>query len=140
MTQTAEVIRVDGTLMAKITRTEACAKCGACQHGQQEARLYPLPKGEYKEGDLVEISLPDSGAFTASFIAYGIPVIFMVLGLVIGWALNWPDAGQIALALGALAVSFFIIRALEPRIRRSGRFAPSYSCANKENGGHNNGT
>ena len=139
MTQTAQVVLVDGELVAKITRTEACAQCRACQHGQQEERYYPLPKGEYSVGDQVEITLPDSGAFVASAIAYGIPVAFMVLGLVIGSALNLPDWGQLVLALSSLAVSFFAIRALEPRIRRSGRFLPQYNCTNKENGGHNHG-
>lgn len=54
----AKVVRVNGQLMGEVLRSEACAKCGACSHGLEEKRYYPLPEGEWHEGDQVTISLP----------------------------------------------------------------------------------
>lgn len=140
MNRTAQVVTVNGKLMARITRTDVCQRCGACQHGHEEERLYPLPKGDFAEGDTVEITLPDSGALVGSLIAYGIPVACLIAGLVIANALHLPDLAQIAVALAFLAASFFAIRALEPRIRKSGRFTPSYRCPENIDGGQDNGT
>lgn len=139
MTQTGKVVLVDGKWMGEIVRSDACAKCGACQHGQQESRLYPLPAGEYTEGQLIEITLPDGGALSASLIAYGIPIACMLIGLFVGYALGLSDLWQMALALVALVGSHFILKALEPRIRKSGRYEPRIDCPINKNGGQNNG-
>ena len=119
MDKTAVVVRVDGKLMAELTRSEACAKCGACQHGRQE-------DGDYREGDEVVISLPDDNAFRASALAYGIPIVCLLLGLALGMVLGLPDLAQAALGLSALAASFFVLKALEPRLKRSGRYEPKF--------------
>ncbi len=140
MIRSAKVVRVDGVLKAELIRSEACAKCGACQHGRTESMFYPLPKGNFTEGDTVEISLPDEGAFVASLIAYGIPLLCMILGLGLGFLLGLPELLQAALALGALAVGYFVLKALEPRIKRSGKYSPRYPCADEtKNGGTNHG-
>lgn len=126
MDKTAVVVRVDGKLMAELTRSEACARCGACQHGRQESLRYPLPDGDYREGDEVVIRLPDANAFGASALAYGIPIACLLLGLALGMVLGLPDLAQAALGLSALAVSFFALKALEPRLKRSGRYEPKF--------------
>ena len=128
----ARVVKVDGKWMGEIIRSEACAKCGACQHGQQEKRYYPLPEGDWREGDQVSITLPDQAAFAASALAYGIPLAGLLIGLIVVSALGLADAWQALGALIGLGAGYLALKTLEPRIRRSGRFAPK--CPNRPDG------
>lgn len=119
MRQTARVVLENGKLMAEVMRPEACEACRACRYGQQERRLLPLPAGEYHEGQQVELELPDGRVGTASLLAYGIPLVMLLLGLWLGSLLG----GELYQALGALvmlALGCLILWRLEPRIRKSG--------------------
>ena len=120
----AKVVRVNGQLMGEVLRSEACAKCGACSHGLEEKRYYPLPEGEWHEGDQVTISLPDTSAFAASVLAYGIPLAGLRMGRLIGALLGLADLWQGAAALAGLALGWLALKLLEPRLKRSGRFCP----------------
>ncbi|MEG0935284.1 MAG: SoxR reducing system RseC family protein [Clostridia bacterium] len=120
----ATVALVDGRLMAEVIRSEACHKCGQCQMGRQEKQHYPLPEGDYHVGDQVEMHLPDETAFPAALIAYGIPLFALLLGLGIAAALKLPDVWQAVVALASAVAGYFVLKALEPKIKRSGRFTP----------------
>lgn len=120
----ATVVKVDGKWMGEIVRSEACAKCGACQHGRQERRYYPLPEGDWHEGDQVRISLPDQAAFSASALAYGIPLAGLLVGLAVPAALNLAEWWQALGALAGTGLGYLGLKLLEPRLRRSGKFAP----------------
>ena len=111
-------------MMGEVLRSEACAKCGACSHGLEEKRYYPLPEGEWHEGDQVTISLPDTSAFAASVLAYGIPLAGLLMGLLIGALLGLADLWQGVAALAGLALGWLALKLLEPRLKRSGRFCP----------------
>lgn len=128
MKQTAKVVRVEGELVAEVTRNEACAHCGACAHGRSASHYYPLLRGDYREGDTVEISLDDDHALSASLIAYGVPLLCLIAGLLIGVALKLPELWQAGLALGMLVVSYFVLKALDPKLRQSGRYEPHFPC------------
>ena len=131
MKQIGKAVCVDGRWMMEIVRSEACAQCGACSHGRVEMRRYPLPDGEYTAGESVEIELPDRGAFLAAVIGYGIPLLCMIAALGIAYAVGLGDGGQAIAGISSLVISFFTLRALEPRIRRSGLFEPRFSCKNQ---------
>ena len=132
MKQMGKAVNVDGRWMAEIIRNEACASCGACNHGRVESRHYPLPDDEYTQGQDVEIELPDSGAFLAAAIGYGIPLVCMIAALAIAVAAGLGDLWQAVIGIASLVVSFFILRALEPRIRKSALFSPKFTCKNQQ--------
>ncbi|MDL2206593.1 SoxR reducing system RseC family protein, partial [Eubacteriales bacterium OttesenSCG-928-N13] len=75
MKQLATVVRENGRLMAEVIRPEACEACHACKYGRTERRLMALPSGDFREGDQVELNLPDGKVGIASLLAYGIPLI-----------------------------------------------------------------
>lgn len=110
--------------MGEVIRSEACARCGACQHGQEEKRYYPLPEGDWKEGDIATITLPDGTAFAASLLAYGIPLAGLLAGIILAAALGAEDLWQLAGALIGLAAGYLALKLIEPRLKRSGKFVP----------------
>lgn len=125
MKQNATVVIVDGKPMAEILRPEACEACHACKYGRQERMRMPLPEGDYREGDQVELSLPEGRVGSASLIAYGFPLIMMLIGLFVGnWLLEAEWAAALC-ALGMLLAALLAIKLLEPRLRKSGLFEPA---------------
>ena len=120
MTQEATLVLIDGRLMAQTVRSEACAQCRACAHGQVERRLVELPEGfQGAPGDTVELTLPEGSVGKASLVCYGVPFACLCLGLALGAWLSrltaWPqDLCCAAGALGLCAASL-------PAVRRLGR-------------------
>lgn len=111
--------------MAEITRTEACGECRACQMGQKAIMHYPLPKGDYKEGDTVTLEIGDRMLTRATMIAYGIPLVSLFIGLLIGWALFKAEWAQALTSLAFLAAGSLYIVLTEKKRRTKGTFACS---------------
>ncbi len=124
MKQTATVVIIGGVPMAEIVRPEACEACHACKYGRQEVMRVDLPNGDYRAGESVELTLPEGRVGAASLIAYGFPLVFLLIGLFVGHALTGTDFGAAIGALLMLAVSLLAIKLLEPRLRQSGAFRP----------------
>ncbi len=118
MKREATVVLHKGKLCALIVRSEACGDCHACNFGKKEEMHYPLPQGDYKEGDKVMIEISDRALGRATLIAYGLPLVCMLLGLSLGAVLFKAEWAQALSALIALAFGWLIIRATE---RKRGR-------------------
>lgn len=118
MKRKATVVERDGRLMAEVVRTEACQQCRACQFGQTASVLVELPKGEYRPGDTVELTLEDSRFARASLLAYGLPVALLFAGLIVAALANLSEVWQAICALAGLVAGLATIKLLEPRLRR----------------------
>lgn len=122
----------DKTMMVEFERNEMCAKCGACQHGQKQAMLMEVQRiGDAAIGDKVQVQLPEKTLLKASFIAYGIPLVLLIAGLIGGSYLAQalelsinPDHCAALCGLGLAALSFVIIRLTEKKRGESGVYAP----------------
>lgn len=125
MKQQATVVIVDGKPMAEVIRPEACEACHACKYGRQERMLMDLPAGNYRAGEAVELNLPDGRIGVASLLAYGLPLAGLLLGLYLGWLTFGTELSEALGALIMLGVSIIMLKLLEPRLRRSGKFNPS---------------
>ena len=87
------VVEIKGNLaVVTLTRREACAKCRACSAGftSQEMRIEADNLCEAKVGDWVELSLAENGFLGAVKIMYGIPMIGLMAGLLLGYFVLWP--------------------------------------------------
>lgn len=124
MKQLASVVIENGKPMAEVIRPEACEACHACKYGRTERRLIALPEGDYHEGQQVELELKDGRVGAASLLAYGIPLVLLVIGLLVGAQLFQGELQQALCALGGVAVGLGILRLIEPLLKRSGGFAP----------------
>lgn len=87
MREIGQVIGIEnGYAKVQIKRTEACAKCGACDMGQSKSMEF-LAKNfiSAKVGDRVEIETQTANVLKASFIMYGVPLIFFLIGTLLGY-------------------------------------------------------
>ncbi len=125
MTREARVVSENGRLFAEVIRSEACAACHACEIGRKERVTYPLPDGKYAKGDTVEITIPDHTLTRASLWAYGVPLISLVIGLILGALLFDNEALQALCALICTLTGAAVIFITEKKRRKSGR----YECA-----------
>ena len=122
----------DKTMVVEFERSEMCAKCGACQHGQKQAMLMEVQRiGDAAIGDRVQVQLAEKTLRKASFIAYGIPLLMLIAGLLGGtylaeWLKLPGNAEHYAALLGLIlaALSFLMIRLTERRRGESGVYAP----------------
>ncbi|MBR3928658.1 MAG: SoxR reducing system RseC family protein [Clostridia bacterium] len=119
MKREATVVLHKGKLCAMIERPEACGDCRACDFGRKEKMHYPLSEGNYKEGDKVLIEISDRALGRATLIAYGLPLLSMLLGLTLGAVLFKAEWAQALSALSALLAGWLIIRATEKKRGRN---------------------
>lgn len=132
MDEKGTITKMDGdTMTVAFERSDMCARCGACKHAKEQMLLVIERDKRAREGDLVKVALPENRMLQAAFLAYGIPLIALIAGLVLGWKLPaWfslpgnPDLYALG-AGGALAIlSYILLRLTEPRRAASGVYAP----------------
>ena len=122
MTREARVVNTEHGLKAEVVRSEACAQCRGCQIGQTEQLLCDLPKGDYKEGDTVLITLSDHALTKATLLAYGVPLLCLVAGLLLGSAIFKSELFQ-AITAGAFTLAGLVWLAISEKKRKSsGKF------------------
>ncbi|MCT4687608.1 SoxR reducing system RseC family protein [Vallitalea sp.] len=126
MAETGIVIKETGKYVTvKLERREACAKCRACTAGFETKDMIIEAENicDAKEGDEVEISLEQSNFLKAVLIMYTVPLIFLFVGLGVGYlisyALHLQSVEIIAVIFGfvLLAISYLIIRSNEDKWR-----------------------
>ncbi len=89
-------------------RPDACEKCGGCSSMSQTGSI--TLKADCKEGDWVRVELPDGRFLSATAMAYVIPLVLFVGGLLLGNALSggselWAMVGcLIGLGLGLVGM------------------------------------
>lgn len=123
MNREAKVVLKDGRLVAELTRTEACASCGACRHGKEEVLTVDLPEGDFIEGEMVELTLEDGRVTQASLIAYGIPLLGLIAGIFLGGIFG-GDGMRLLMGLLLTALSYLAVRLIGGRMENSGNYRP----------------
>lgn len=70
-----------------IHRKEACGECRACFSGMMKTEMEIQAKNlcDAEVGDWVELELQDNAFFNAVLIMYGLPFVFFILGVVVGY-------------------------------------------------------
>jgi len=134
MLESGVVVEVDediATILFK--RSSACAKCGACKLASEEKNMYLKINNnlDAKVGDIVEVETNTNSVLTASVIAYVVPLIFLIIGVVFGYyidntfkLLNNPDALGAIFGIVLVAVSYLGIKAFEPKFKKDKSFLP----------------
>lgn len=123
MKREATVVNVNGKLMAEIVRTEACGQCHACDFGRKQKLHYPLPAGQYSEGDVVTLEVSDRALTRATLLAYGLPFLCLLAGLFAGGLLFRAEWAQALTAVVFLAGGCAYIALTEKKRRKNGKYA-----------------
>lgn len=86
MNRTGKVISCNNNVCEiEFVRMDACKECGKCKESEGSTTI-TLP-GEYSVGDYVEVSLPNNQFLAAASIAYFVPFLGLIAGLLIGYYL-----------------------------------------------------
>ncbi|HBU12193.1 MAG TPA: hypothetical protein DEB31_05535 [Clostridiales bacterium] len=133
MKETGKVVEIAGdTAYLFFNRTAACAKCGACgmTAGRNTITVPAKNTLHAKVGDRVELEFTAKNALSSSAIAYIFPLAMLLLGVLIGYNVpqtffDPPDALAAILGIVFAAVSFVVLRLLNPFFKR--KFAHVYS-------------
>lgn len=121
MAEKGQVIELKNNLaIVKMSRTEACAKCGACKSGSIENEMMIEAKNlcEADMGDWVEIDLQSQDFLKAIAIMYGIPLITLMLGFVLGYICFSNEFISFNLGLLFMVLSYLWIKQKEPYWRK----------------------
>lgn len=87
--------------------------------------LVPLPEGDFQPGDMVELELPEASFSKASLLAYAFPLAMFLAGLLGASLFTRSEAIMALAAFAALGVSLLLLRLMEPRLRRNGKYMPA---------------
>ena len=113
MRQPGEITQVkNGMVQVTFCRPEACAACNACEGGKREHSVWI--RGEGRVGEIAVVEMPEKIVAKASLLAYGLPLITLIAGLLLGSALSGGgDTGTAAGALTGLAAGLLILKITE---------------------------
>lgn len=139
MIQTGLVVAAgDGKATVRIVRSDACGKCNACfSFGKNEADIELDDPIGVAPGDRVRIELHGKSVFRASLLMYGIPLVALIAGVLIGSI--WGDLYAAICGVALAAGTFFIFRALEPKLSRMSTFKPRIiEAVDNNEGGQDN--
>ena len=124
MRRPGEVTEVrNGMMQVTFCRPDACQSCGACEGGKKQTVIWV--QGEARVGDIAVVDLPDKTVVKASLIAYGLPLVFLLVGLILG-GLMTPDSeiGSVAGAVIGLGASLIVLKATEKKRKTSPGWNP----------------
>ena len=113
----------DGTAQIHFLRGSACAHCGACLTvGDSEMEIsLPNTLGA-KEGDRVMVDLSPKRVVQASLLAYAVPLVLLIAGVLIGSKI--ADWAGLVLGVAACGISYLILRVVEKKSAKSKSFQP----------------
>ncbi len=116
MIRTGRVVEAkDGSLKVCFDRPEMCASCGKCSaHGVHQELV--TVQGEAQVGNWVQVEMPDAQVVKVSLIAYVIPLVFLMIGLVIGQNVLGTDAWAAGLGIGLMAAGLLVVRLIDKRL------------------------
>lgn len=119
----------DNTAIIKIQRRSSCGSCTACgMKKDQNEILIPVANDlGARLGDWVELELKSISILKASTIAYVIPLIALIIGVVVGYALAEQLSQDTELygAIGGIILtilSFVAIRVVDPLLNKKGDY------------------
>ena len=131
-------MRKTGTVVAKneemidiqCERPEACAKCGACGEGRAQCTTLTL-RAQANVGDEVVVEIPEGRVAQASMLAYIVPLLFFIAGLLLAGPVRSAlglaipaDLFTVLLGLIGIGLALAVLRALEPHMKKKGTWQP----------------
>ncbi|WP_242822239.1 SoxR reducing system RseC family protein [Peptoanaerobacter stomatis] len=133
MKELGEVIRIEGkNAIVRVNRSNACGTCTACSMGMENKKFIELTVSNTvnaSEKDIVELDMETPNILLAAFIMYGIPLISMLFGVMLGYYVLFKEnvLASVISAFVFLIISFVAIRLNEEKIKASSKFFPTIS-------------
>lgn len=121
ITEPGQVVAEAGDRVWVMTiRQDACASCSA-RHGCGQKALAAVSNGRANQvlvdnvlgarvGDEVLLAIEESALLGASVLVYAVPLMFMVVGTLLGTGLGASDSAAMVGAFGGLAAGFAVAK------------------------------
>lgn len=118
MQQLGRVTAIErGWAVLEMTRPSACRGCGMCQPSSNAKRVKAICEIDANIGDYVTVEMKDGDVVKAAGIAYGVPLLGFLAGMVSGNGLSrylgMEKSGDLFSAIGGflfLALAYFGVR------------------------------
>lgn len=126
MTEIGQVKATRGEkVVLQMVRNPACGSCRACSMGLEDKamELTALNLCQAKAGDMVEIKLERDRFLSAVSVLYGIPLVSLLVGMVLGYLLGrqmqimQTEGMAIICGLALMLASFVLIRSQEKKFK-----------------------
>ena len=120
---------IDGQkVTVRILQASACQGCQAsriCRAAESKEKLVEVffkDAGSLSPGQAVIIEGEESMGMTAVLLAFGIPLLLLVIGLVAGFMFSGSEKVAAAAALGILVPYYILLVLLRDRIKKDFQF------------------
>lgn len=118
------VVAIDGmNARLRFERSKMCSHCGACLAiGATEMEMtLPNTLGAALD-EHVSVQLEGKQVAGASLLAYGIPLLLLLLGIWLGS--RYSDLAAVLCGVGGCAVSFIVLKMIDRRLKRHNALQP----------------
>lgn len=115
-----------------VQQTSACAHCkskASCDVSKRAMLIEVANNLGAKEGDFVELSVPEGTVLKLSFMIYMMPIIALIIGAFVGWAVAGSfniDTTFASILGGSLCVglSFYILKRINRKAESEEKYFP----------------
>ena len=124
MTEQCTVKKIKRDIVyVELKRSDKCEGCKMCAFNKNNTMTVPaVCKHEVSVGQTVTVQMPTKSAGAATLLIYAIPLLFTVIGAVIGLAGEWWL--QLTLAAVGLAIGLLSIIPIERAYRKKSGILP----------------
>lgn len=137
MNRVGKIIKSKGEFaFVKLTRTTACSGCHGCGNSEDdsdEIEIRALNEKGANIGDIVEVNMDNQDVLVAAAIAYGIPFVALLSGVLLGNFLFGSELFSIIIGFIFLALSYLGINTKENEFYNSKKYVPEIVSIHKEN-------
>lgn len=113
----------NGNAQIHFLRGSACAHCGACLTVGESEMEVTLPNTlGAKQGDRVVVDLSPKRVMQASLLAYAVPLLLLIGGVLIGS--RYADWAGLAFGIAACGIGYLILRIVEKKSAKKHSFQP----------------
>ena len=131
MLRTGRVINAgNGEIEVCFDRPEACEHCNACA-GQKHHTLVKV-RGDAPLGSMVDVEMPPSQLLKASLLAYLVPLMLLILGVVCGILLFGSEVTGAVLGVCMMGVSYVLLRLFEQKSGNDRAWQPTIAAIHEE--------
>lgn len=118
--------------MVRVQQTSACAQCksrGSCDVSKREMLIEVKNDLQAKEGDLVEVSVPEGTVVKLSFLVYIMPIIALIIGAFLGAAIaessqTNPTLTSIFGGGLCMGIAYYVLRKFNKRAESHKKYFP----------------
>lgn len=111
--------------VVKVKKNKNCDKCAACSFGSDGYMSFrAINNKNAKEGDYVLSEVSKTEAALSSFLLYGVPLIALAAGILVGQAFFDEQIAAFLLGFILMFISFGVLFYIDRKLKKSSKFGP----------------